>query len=334
MQALKVLRFTHISQMRYRFNKAVKEQLKGFESYLKELNNNDNTIKQKSNYAGFFLKWSESEHLKPEDTRYNDLLNFIDYCKLEGDSNKLTNNKLRSIRNFYEYLKKEDPNIINPATNLYLKGIRHKIPSDIIDFKELENLYTTYPPKVGQAKTETLREKRNKVILGLLIYQGITTEELHKLEPNHLKLKEGKIHVPGNRKRNSRKLELKPFQILELQEYINEIRPNIINQINYPKPARKPNIINQENINNQLFISTNGSESLKASLLHLFKEIPEVQNAKQIRTSVIVNWLKTNNLRQTQYMAGHKYVSSTERYQLGNLEKLQEKLEKYHPLKQ
>jgi integrase/recombinase XerD len=32
-------------------------------------------------------------------------------------------------------------------------------------------------------------------------------------------------------------------------------------------------------------------------------------------------------------MAGHKYVSSTERYQLDNLEKLQDKLEKYHPLK-
>ncbi len=31
-------------------------------------------------------------------------------------------------------------------------------------------------------------------------------------------------------------------------------------------------------------------------------------------------------------MAGHKYVSSTERYQLNNLDKLQSKLEKHHPL--
>lgn len=320
---------------KYSFNENIISELSDFKTYLLELGNSGNTICQKANYAGYFLKWLDSEYLKPDDTRYNDLLNFIDYCKLEGDSNKLINNKLRSITNYYEYLKKEDPNIINPATNLHLKGIRHKIPSDIIDFKDLENLYNSY-------KTNTLREKRNKVILGLLIYQGITTEELHHLEPVHIKLKQGKINIPGNRKRNSRTLELKPFQILELQEYINEVRPTILKQIGSPTSTsfairslgagRKPNKINHKATEKQLFISTNGSERLKASLLHLFKELPEAQNAKQIRASVIVNWLKNNNLRQVQYMAGHKYVSSTERYQLDNLEKLQDKLEKHHPL--
>jgi len=35
---------------------------------------------------------------------------------------------------------------------------------------------------------------------------------------------------------------------------------------------------------------------------------------------------------QVQYMAGHMYISSTERYQQNNLDKLQGQLEKYHPL--
>jgi len=61
------------------------------------------------------------------------------------------------------------------------------------------------------------------------------------------------------------------------------------------------------------------------------KTYPEIQNAEQIRKSVIVNWLKTYNLRQVQY-AGHNYVSSTERYQSNNPENLQNKLEKFHPL--
>ena len=63
------------------------------------------------------------------------------------------------------------------------------------------------------------------------------------------------------------------------------------------------------------------------------KENPEILHAKQIRSSVITYWLKTYNLLQVQYFAGHKYVSSTERYQLNNLDNLQDKLEKYHPLK-
>jgi len=304
--------------------------LKGFKTHLQKLGYGENSIMQKSNYAGYFLNWLETENLQTEDTRYNDLLSFIDYCKLEGDSKKLINNKLRSIRNFYEYLKEKNPNIINPATNLYLKGIIRKIPSNIIGFAELEKLYDNY-------KTETLRTKRNKVILGLLIYQGITTEELHRLEPNHLELEKGKIYIPGNRRKNSRKLELKPFQILELHEYINTIRPKIINGIYDKRPARKPDRVNEAKLRKQLFISINGSENIKNSLLHMFKAIqktnPEVMHAKQIRASVITYWLKTHNLRLVQYMAGHKYVSSTERYQLNNLDNLQNKLEKYHPLR-
>lgn len=315
----------------YKFTGEVKQQVESFKEYLKDQRQDPNTIRQKSNYTGYFLNWLESERLQPEETRYNDLLNFIDYCKLEGNSKKHINSKLRSIRNFYAYLKKQNPKIINPATNLNLKGTHKKTISGIIDFAALENFYQSF-------ETKTNRDKRNKIILGLLIYQGVTTEELKQLEPGHLKLKEGKIYIPGNRRRNGRKLELKPFQILELHEYLTETRPKILNEITEPRPARKPDRINKTRLENQLFISINGSENIKNSLLHLFKAIqktnPEVQNPKQIRASVITNWLKNYNLRQVQYMAGHKYVSSTERYQLNNLDNLQSKLEKYHPLNQ
>jgi integrase/recombinase XerD len=307
-----------------------KTKLQGFEIYLQKLGNGEDTIRHKLNYIAYFFNWMESEHLEPNETTYNDLLNFIDYCKLEEKSIKLINRKLSSIRNYYDFLKKYNSNIINPATNLNLRGSKQKLPSNIIDFTILEKLYDSY-------KTQDYRNKRNKIILGLLVYQGVTTEELKQLEPNHLKLKEGKIVVPGNRRRNSRTLELKPFQILDLYEYQNEIRPRILKEINKPKPARKPDKINKSRLKEQLFISINGSENIKNSLLHMFNAIrktnPEILHPKQIRASVITYWLKNHNLREVQYMAGHKHVSSTERYQLNNLDKLQSKLEKYHPLK-
>jgi integrase/recombinase XerD len=272
------------------------------------------------------LNWLENENLRTDETRYNDLLNFIDYCKLEGNSKKHINSKLRSIRNYYEYLKEQTPNIINPAANLYLKGVIQKLPSNIVDFKELEKLYQSY-------EISDNRSKRNRIILGLLIYQGVTTEELKQLEPGHVKLKEGKIYIPGNRRRNSRNLELKPFQILELHEYLTEIRPQILAEITTPKPfGRRPDKINRTRLNDQLFISVNGSENIKNSLLHMFNAIrkinPEILHPKQIRASVITYWLKNHNLRQVQYMAGHRWVSSTERYQLNNLDNLQNKLDK------
>jgi len=59
---------------------------------------------------------------------------------------------------------------------------------------------------------------------------------------------------------------------------------------------------------------------------------PKVINAKQIRNSVITNWLRQNNLRQVQYLSGHKYVSSTQRYQVNNLDDLQNELQQHHPM--
>jgi integrase/recombinase XerD len=240
----------------YSFDSELMIRLKCFKSYLKDLGNGENTIRQKSNYAGYYLKWLEGEHLEPEEASYNDLLNFIDYCKLESDSNTHINRKLRSIRNFYEYLKKQYPSIKNPAVNLYLKGSCHKIISGIIDMKELEVLYKDYP-------TNKLRQKRNKVILGLLIYQGVTTDDLKRLDTGDVHLKGGKIHVPGDRRRNSRNLELKPFQVMELHDYLTVTRPAITKGINQPGPARKPDRINKTRIESQLFISINGSENIK-----------------------------------------------------------------------
>jgi integrase/recombinase XerD len=319
----------------YNFNQEIESKLKGFKTYLQELGNGENTIRQKLNYTGCFLKWLESENLQAEETSYNDLLNFIDYCRLEERSTRQINSTLRSIKNYFEYLKTNNPEIINPASNLQLKGKVNKLPSNIISYPKLENIYQSFPSKAGQVPP-TNREKRNKIILGLLIYQGITTEELQQLEPSHIKLKEGKIYVPGNRRRNSRTLELKPFQILELHEYVTETRPQILKEITKPKPARKPDKINKARLKEQLFISINGSENIKNSLHHLFQSIrktnPGIRSAKQIRASVITHWLKTYNLRQVQYFAGHKYVSSTERYHTNNLDKLQDRLEKLHPL--
>jgi integrase/recombinase XerD len=69
----------------------------------------------------------------------------------------------------------------------------------------------------------------------------------------------------------------------------------------------------------------------------MFRDIrklnPGIKNPKQIRSSVIVYWLRNYNLRQVQYMVGHKYVSSTERYLLNDLEGLKKGLEKFHPLR-
>jgi integrase/recombinase XerD len=58
-----------------------------------------------------------------------------------------------------------------------------------------------------------------------------------------------------------------------------------------------------------------------------------ITSGQVIRAAVIGHWLKKYNVRIVQYMAGYKYVSSTERYDLFNLEDLEDGLRNYHSLK-
>ncbi|MBN2348463.1 MAG: tyrosine-type recombinase/integrase [Bacteroidales bacterium] len=286
--------------------------LSEFEGFLQKQGYAKGTIEAYKNYTADFLNWLEGLRINKEQVNYNDLLNFIKAKQIGNNSIKLINRKLGAVRKYYEYLQLDK----NPASGLYLKTGKQTLPINLLTKEELEEIYENY-------HIIDLRTARNKTILNLLINQALTTEELHRLEPRHIKLKPGKIEIPGSKHSNSRILKLESSQILELQDYLQNTRIKILQQNKLQT--------------SQLLISMSGSLNLKNSLYHLFvalKKInPKVNHAMQVRQSVIAEWLKTKDLRMVQYMAGHKYVSTTERYQVNNLEDLEEALNKYHPLK-
>jgi integrase/recombinase XerD len=101
---------------------------------------------------------------------------------------------------------------------------------------------------------------------------------------------------------------------MEFMEYLSEVRPKIL------KETGKETT--------QLLLPIGKSFKLHNTIGKLAKELKGINNSfthiKQIRTSVIISWLKQYNLRKTQYLAGHKYISSTERYLQDDLESLHE----------
>lgn len=283
-----------------------------FEDYLQEQGLQPDTVGQHQRYIHYFICWLSDESLHLDEVGHSEILSFADQLKQEGRSIGQINRVLLALRYYFSFLYKEGVRVHNPAAGITLKGTVRNIPHDLLEKAELEELYEKY-----EIKDE--RTHRNKVILGLLVYQALTRSELETLRPEHLKLREGKIHIPQTNKNNSRNLSLQPHQILDLQEYMLIIRPKIQQQ------------------SERLFTGRNDIESLKNSLLHLNHALrkinPKLKNAVQIRQSVITEWLKEKDLRTAQYMAGHRYVSSTERYQTNSLEDLKEALNKHHPLK-
>lgn len=302
-----------------------------FKTYLEEEGFKSPSVYQHQRYVGYFLAWIAEKSFALEQLTYTELLDFTDTLQQEGKSISLVNRVILAVRYYFNWLQHEGQISHNPAAGINLKGRIRTLPHDLLSGEELEELYNSYEVKDS-------RTQRNKVILSLLICQGISNEDLHKLEACHVKLKEGKIHVPAAGQRNRRELKLEAHQIMELYEYMNVTRPKILaERMNLERSGRKPKEYKEAGTISQLFISMNGCENIKNSLLHLnyaLKKInPKYKNAQQIRQSVITEWLKEKDLRTVQYMAGHRYVSSTERYQSNNLEDLKEALNQHHPLK-
>jgi integrase/recombinase XerD len=300
-----------------------------FAAYLQARNYAKDTMRADTNYTAYYLEWLKQQQTQETEANYNDLLTYIDHCTTQGDSKLLINHKLCAIRKYYDYLLYKGKATKNPATGLFIKNKSHTVPSNLLTPEELSTIYENY-------QVTDLRSQRNKVITGLLVFQALTRQELEKLELIHIKLTAGKIEVPGGKHSNPRTLKLEPVQMLDLQEYLIKTRPEITRTQGIYASGRKPDSINKEKAQVQLFISMHGSDNIKSSFLHLLYSLrklnPKLINAQQIRQSVISIWLKTKDLRTSQYMAGHRYVSSTERYQINQLDDLQDALNLFHPL--
>jgi len=286
----------------------------GFETYLNK-RYRMNTIRGIIGETENFIKWCEEENIQSEKTTYSELLSFIAYCTTKGNVKRTINQKISALKHYYNYLIGIQQREENPAAELRIRNQMHKVPFDVINYEELETLYKTYPAK-------GITGKRNKAVLGLMIYQGVGTAELQAMELKDLKLEEGKIYIPQVSRSNSRLLKLEAHQIVQLQNYVLQVRPVIMAMY--------------ELNTDKLFFSTGSSRQIGntfTKMMRIIKTIlPEVKDQRQIRASIIAHWYKTHNTRQVQYMTGHRYVSSTERYRVDKLETLQEQLEKMHPI--
>ena len=154
-----------------------------------------------------------------------------------------------------------------------------------------------------------------------MVFQGLNATALGKLTVNDVDVLGGKVTIQSSRTHAARNLALQAVQIIELDRYINQTRKELQQHFN------------QED-SDLLLISgfANYSDTLRNLFRRLRKQEPQLENAQHIRASVITHWLKQYNLREVQYMAGHRTVLSTESYQRNDTEGLQLEVDKSNPL--
>lgn len=290
--------------------------LKHFEYYLQSADQAESTVREHVKNLERFKAWATENHLTGIDRiTYTELLGYVQFLKAKALSISTINIRLGSLRKYFEYLKQEGLIETNPAKRIHIKGQIKSVVINPLTYTELEELYYHYTKPREFYREQKSREvhERNGIILGLLIWQGVHSGELAKLETEHVKLNEGTIYIPSTNRSNSRELKLEAKQIISLHHYMTG-RNFTLNQ------------------NGQCLLFQEYTHNTITYLLNELKGInPQIRNAQHIRASVILHWLKMHDKRTVQHMIGHKYISSVEHYEIQELTELTDLLSKHHP---
>jgi len=319
--------------------------MENFIKYLQEKNLSETTQKAYLFNVNKFLNWykaekpalSEAEVMNAEK---KDILKYLEYLKKKKNQQNITRrNSLISLNHYFEYLRKTEQIAVNPTNLLKIRGTKKKQLYNIFTADELTQLADDYYnifiknfdenhiPK-NQRKNSFLTRNRNYLMFTFLVYQGLHTNELQKIQLDDIDLIKASVNIKGSKKTNERKLTLRPEQIGVLMNYLQNIRPQYLEKHNIE--------------NNNLFlvlpeISKKNTEQTRVmyALKTLTKQAKSISinftSFKQIRASVITNWIKTVGLRKAQYNAGHRYISTTEKYLPNDLEQLTDEIEKFNP---
>jgi len=278
-----------------------------FKEWLKQNQYSPTSIREHLKNLEYIENWSTPEAIALDQLRYQDIMSYVQSCKHQIQPQTITN-RINSLRKYYEYQQEQELRADNPAKLIRLKNTKRKTIKTILKPEELEQLYTVY----CSSNRQGAEHSRNKVILGLLIWQGIDTTTLKTLKTQDIDLENGTIYLPSSTRVNARNMTLHSKQILPINSYLEKWRAQLDPQDNELVTGNISNVLNW----------------LKTILQ---KQHNPLENIRQIRASVITHWLNQYNIRQVQYMAGHRHINSTEEYKQIDLESMKTALKKFHP---
>jgi len=288
-------------------------------------------------YVNSFLEWKPKE---PCNYEKKDVLNYLSYLKNKKNYQNITRrNILMALGYYFKVLVENDQIATNPSNFIKIRGANKKTLYNVFTHEELvqilddyyQNFIVNYNdnhiPK-NQQKQANLSKQRNYVMLSFLMYQGLTTRELERIQLDNVNYLKATVKIIGSKKSNERNIALNAGQIGVLMNYIQNIRPQLLAYQNIE--------------NNSLFLPLPEASKRKTNtttLMHTFKPLTKqvkivdtrFENFKQVRASVITYWIQTLGLRKAQYLAGHRYISSTENYLPNDLQSLTEDMAKFNP---
>lgn len=237
---------------------------------------------------------------------------YVFLLREKGKSSATISRSLASIKSFFNFVISLGVRDSNPVIDIQIEKSEKKLPQ-ILSGKEVELL-------LEQPKCTDPKGFRDKAMLELLYATGIRVSELINLDLDDVNLPGGFIKCTSNAK--MRIIPLYPAAIKALSDYIEDVRPQMVADIDEPS----------------LFVNISGERMSRQGFWKIIKYYQEkAQIEKEItphtlRHSFAAHLLENGaDLRSIQEMLGHSDISSTQVYAQLVKQNLKSVYHKYHP---
>lgn len=289
------------------------DQLASYQAFLVEKKQaSENTVSSYVRDISQYLHWLDSEGLSSEKATHEDVDRYTKHLLGLGKTVSTVTRSLASLKSFYAFLQAEGAVASNPAKGLSLEKVERKLPQ-ILTSKEVELFLEQPDPRDAKGC-------RDKAMLELLYATGIRVSELIGLNLEHLNLSAGFLRCETRKK--ERIIPLYPTAIKALTDYIEHVRPQIIEQ-----PEERA-----------LFVNMNGSRMSRQGFWKIIKHYQDMAGIQKditphtLRHSFAAHLLENGaDLRSIQEMLGHADISSTQVYTQVINQKLKDVYNKAHP---
>ena len=284
-----------------------------FEDYLKtEKRSSANTVSSYLRDAAQFEAAMAQQGRRMEDVETEDIQEYVHSLIRRGKSAATVTRSVASIRCFYRCLMDIGVCDRDPTKGVSPVKVERKLPQ-VLTSKEVELF-------LDQPECTDLKGYRDRAMLELLYATGIRVSELIDLNVSDLNLPGGVLRCESKGK--ARVIPLYPAAIRALNEYLNTVRPQLIDD-----PGEEA-----------LFVNMSGERMSRQGFWKLIKFYQEKAGIHKditphtLRHSFAAHLLENGaDLHSIQEMLGHADISSTQVYSKLVDQELKSVYRKAHP---
>ena len=272
-----------------------------------------NTIKsynyEMKDYLLFLIEKRKIENVNSI-TR-NDILEYLKYCYDRNEDSKTVAHKLTIIKNFHNYLEKEENEKCNPSEFIDRPKTAKTLPHTL-SIEEINKLL--------DIKLISPFDYRNKAMLELMYGSGLRVSELISLTVYDIDFKNAIIRIKGKGSKE-RIVPINDIAIFYLKEYLN-----------------KRNLLIKKRQSNYLFLNSRGNVISRQGF---FKNLKEILQEKELDKNISPHSLRHSfathllnggaDLRSIQMLLGHSDIATTKIYTHISNEKVKKDYLENHP---